>query len=531
MLAVVAAAAATAALAGCGGGSSSSDATTADTESGKWGAVLRPDGTPKRGGTLTVDQVGAPKGVSSLYYVDHAESPIGQVVEQIYDQLVEFEPGSLEPRPGLAESWTISDDARTFTFHLRDAKFSNGTPVTSADVRYSLDYARRPASGYYDLYKVISRIETPDARTVVVKLSAPSRAFIYYTAYIAASIVPAQLVKSQGQKAYNDRPVGSGPFMIKSWKRNREIDLVRNPSHWNAGRPYLDAVKLVGTPNANTRSLNIQSGTVDVADSPAFSQIRTIDAGGKAKVLIAPGADMNVVWINNSRQPLNELAVRRALAYATPVDSIVKVVYAGLAPRMNTIIPKLKYWTDAAEPYPYDLEKAKQELGKSSVPSGFSVTVNIVNTDDLSAQAAQILQSAWAKIGVRLQIRPVDDATFGDAYVSGGYELTLFAPGSFPSNVPVDDQFAQLVFDSPGTNNLFTWSENPAAAKLARQAVASPDEAQRVELFRQLHVLSMQHVPVIPLVYTPNRAAVANRVHNFNYLLGGLWRLDSVWIG
>ena len=529
---LVAAAAVTALLAGCGG-STAASTKIADTQSGTWGAVLRPAGTPKRGGTLRVDQLQAPEGISSLHYVLSSDNQIGQVVQQIFDQLLEFQPGSLAPKAGLADRWEVSPDAKTYTFHLRDAKFSNGMPVTSADVKYSLDFAKRPDSLYVDLYKVISTIDTPDSKTVVIHLSAPSRAFLYYVAYIASSIVPEKLVKSEGVNAFNNHPIGSGPFMLKRWVRNQEIDLVRNPTYWRTGLPYVNAVRLLATPNDSTRSLDVQSGTVDIADSVPFSQIRTINAGTKAKVLIAPGADMNVVWLNNSKKPLDEVTVRRALAYATPVDSIVKVVFAGLAPRMNTIIPKLKYWTSAARAYAYDLAKAKQELAQSSVPHGFSLSIEIVTggADQASQQTAEILRDSWAKIGVHLKIKPVDGATQGDDFGSGHYEALLIAPGAVTSDVPVDDEFAQLVFDSPSTHNLYTFSHDPTLARLVQQAVVEPNESKRVVLFREMHIRSMQDVPVIPMVYTPNRAAVASNVHNFNYLLGGLWRLETVWLG
>src|SRR5581483_8402001 len=279
------AAAAATALVGCGG-SAKTSTKIAGTQSGTWGAVLRPGGTPHRGGTLRIDQLQAPEGISSLHYVKSSDNQIGQVVEQIFDQLLEFQPGSLAPKAGLAERWEVSPDAKTYTFHLRDAKFSNGMPVTSADVKYSLQFAARPDSLYVDLYKVISKIDTPDPKTVVIHLSAPSRAFIYYVAYIAASIVPEKVVKSEGVNAFNNHPIGSGPFMLKRWRRNQEVDLVRNPTYWRKGMPYLDAVRLIATPNDSTRSLDVQSGTVDVADSVPFSQIRTINAGSKAKVLI-----------------------------------------------------------------------------------------------------------------------------------------------------------------------------------------------------------------------------------------------------
>jgi peptide/nickel transport system substrate-binding protein len=517
-------------LAGCS--TSSSGSSDHKIQTGPWGGVINAGGTPVRGGSLSIDQAGIPEGISSLYYVNQATNQVGQVVEQLYDQLLEFRPGSFAPQPGLAKSWQISSDDRTYTFHLRNAEFSDGTPVTAQDVKFSLDYTKNPHSGYSDLYDITTNIQTPNTSTVIVHLARPSPAFLYYVAYIAASIVPAKLVQSEGVTAYNAHPIGSGPFALQSWARNQGVVLVRNPHYWRTGLPYLNKIRLNFTPDDNTRVLDIEAGTVNVSDYVLFSQVKTINGTGKAKVLITPGADMYVDYINDSKKPLNETAVRQALCYATPVNAIIHTVFAGLAPRMNTIIPKLKYWTAAAKAYPYDIAKAKQVLATSSVPHGFAAKIEVVASGDQSTLlTAQILQAAWAKIGVNLTIQPVDAATQGTDFASGTYEMTLFTPGSFTSDVAVDDEFATLLFDSPATHNLYTWYHNPALAALVEKAVTATNETQRVELFKEMHIDSMKDPSVVPLVYTPNRAAVADNVHNFSYMLGGLWPLDSVWIG
>jgi peptide/nickel transport system substrate-binding protein len=248
-------------------------------------------------------------------------------------------------------------------------------------------------------------------------------------------------------------------------------------------------------------------------------------------VLVVDGADMNVVWLNNSKPPFDEVEVRQALNYATPVDSIVDVVFHGLAPRMNTITPKLKYWTDASEPYPYDPEKAQDLLAESSVPDGFATTLAYKSTDQPSAQTAQIIKEAWSEIGVDVTLRPVDDATQGELFAGGEYEAILYEPGVFTSDVPIDDQFAQLLFDFPPINNLFTWYETPPELRdLVREVLRETDEARRQELFEQIHIMSMENPPVVPLVYTPNRVAVGNHVHNFSLPLTAVFRLEQVWV-
>jgi peptide/nickel transport system substrate-binding protein len=520
-------------LVACGGGGDDGDKPS-DVKSGPWGAVLRPGGEPQRGGTLVLDQYAPPETLSAYQMMEAPGTPSFQAGAQLYDQLVEYLPGEFEPQPALAKSWDVSSDGLTYTFHLRPGvKFSNGMPFTSADVKFTLDHARGPKSFFREsLYGVIKAIETPDPLTAVVKLSKPTPGFLYSLGNIAASILPKKLIKSEGVEAYNDNPVGTGAFKLKRWVKEQEADLERNPHYWRKGRPYLDAVKLRVTPNDNTRVLNVTSGTSDVADTVPFSQIKRLNAGGDAKVLVGAGGDMYVIWPNNSKKPFKELAVRRALNYATPRDDINKVAFGGVATVMNTVYQKLKYWNKDAQGYPYDIEKAKAELAKSSVPDGFSTTITIVGSDQTSNQVAQILQQSWAKIGVKLTIERLSNATAATKWQSGDGDLNLFTPGAFSSDVPVDDEFTALLFNSPATNNLFTYLKNPEAQRLTEEASTTLDEDKRTERFHRLQVVTIEDPPVIPLVYTPNRAAVRNDVHGFNYLMAGAyWRLDSVWKG
>ncbi|ADB53497.1 ABC transporter substrate-binding protein [Conexibacter woesei] len=514
-----------------GNSSSTGDATSrgANVDSGRWGAVINTGGRPVRGGILRVNQDDAPAGISPLYLLTDPRNDTIQVVMQVFDQLTELRPGSIDPQPGLAESWEVSPDGKTYTFRLRDAKFSDGAPVTSGDVRYSLDRVRARGSFYVDLYASIATIETPDPSTVVLRLKQPTPAMLSYLSFAGASVVPERLVRAD-ERGFNRRPIGSGPFVVRSWKPDQAIELTRNDSYWQRGLPYLDGAVLTSVPDDNTRVLNVQSGEAQVADFVPFAQIDAIDKAGKARVLIGPGADTTAIWVNNSRRPYDEREVRQALMYATPVESIIDVVFHGKSPQANTIIPKLEYWTDQARAYPYDLERARELLTRSSVPDGFTATIQINADDQAASQIVQILEQAWARIGVRLVRDQADAATVAEKFYGGRYELNLVRPGAFTSDVPVDDQFAELQFNSPATGNLFTFSRPAQARDYARRAVVETDQQKRRELFAQMHVASMEELPTLPLVYTPNRAAVANEVRDFNYMLTGYWRLESAWL-
>lgn len=523
-------------LAACGGSSGGSGGSTVrgtseGTEQGAWGVSLRSGGRPARGGRLVVDQYRSPLSISAYQMMERPDTPSFQVGAQVFNQLVEYHPGEFEPQPGLARSWEISDDGLTYTFHLQpDVRFSDGTRLTSEDVKFTLDHARGPDSFFRDtLYGVIRDIETPDPETVVVHLRRISPGFLYALGNIAASIVPARLIERIGKEAYDARPVGTGPFMVDRWVKDQEVVLVRNPNYWREGRPYLDEVRLRATPNDNTRVLNVTSGTSDVADTVPFAQIDSLTRGEDADVLVGPGGDMFALWTNNQKAPLNDPVVRQALAYATPRENINDVAFGGVARLMNTIYPKMKYWDESVEGYDYDPERARALLARTSVPDGFKTTLRVVGTDQPSTQIAQILQQAWRQIGVDVQIQRLDDATLQTAWSEGKHDITLHTPGSFSTDVPVEDEFASLLFDSPATDNLYTFVRDPTTERLTREALSTLDEGERRRLFSELQRASLETLPVIPLTYTPNRAAVGKDVDGFNYLMAGsYWRLEDV---
>ncbi len=240
-------------LAACGSSSDGTDSSSAAT------------GDPVTGGTLTfarsldaeagLDPINAPNNGSIF------------TIQQIFDQLVEVQGDKIVP--GLAESWEHSPDGLEWTFHLRDAQFSNGDPVTPEDVKFSIERFADPKVNvnYATLGAAIDSVDVVDDKTVKINLNSVDGAFLDNLAMFAAAIVPQKVVEQEGDKDFAENPVGSGPFMVTEFKRGQETVLERNPHYWREGEPYLDGVTFEYVPDANTRTLKLRSGEVDVADA------------------------------------------------------------------------------------------------------------------------------------------------------------------------------------------------------------------------------------------------------------------------
>jgi peptide/nickel transport system substrate-binding protein len=508
-------------LAACGGSSSST------TTSG--GATTTAAGPPRHGGTLTMARSYDPQNLNPLTCA--CENGSLQVMVQVFDTLVSYATpdATAQPVPDLATSWTVSPDGKTYTFKLRSAQFSNGQPVSAQDVKYSLTRASAPTSAYGGLYPIAS-IETPDSSTVVLKLKTPAPGLIYSLGFPAASIVPESVVKSEGDAGFGQHPIGSGPFVVTRWVHGQEMDLAPNPHYWHTGLPYLSSVKLMYVPNDNTRILDVRTGTADVADEIPFGQVKPLRESG-ITTIVTPSSAIDTVILNNSVAPLGNLKVRQALAYATPVASIAHVAFADLAPIMNTVMPKLKYWNSSVKPYPYNLARARELLASSPAPHGFTLQMNIVGSDTPSKQTAQIVQAAWAQIGVKVEIKEYDYGTIQSRWAEGHYQSTLLIPDADTSDLPVDDEYAHGLFDNyEADKNLYSYYQNTEAQKLAVEGLTATNETNRTNAFHKLQEVTMADPPSVPLVWAPYRFAVRNNVQGFNYVLTGWFPLQEVWV-
>lgn len=510
------------AAAGCGGSSSSGT-----TSSGTTGS----SGTPHRGGTLVFARAYEPITFNPLKTQGDNGSLWDMI--QIFDQLVEYQPGSLDVQPGLASSWTISPDGKTYTFHLRAAKFSNGEPVTAKDVKFSIDRFASPSvdSAYAGFLAArYKSSDTPDSHTLVIHLTAPDAGFLSALAVPVASITPEASVKQAGENGFGVKPVGSGPFELAQWARGRFVKLVRNPYYWRTGRPYLDSVTINYVPNDNTRVLQLQSGQAEAAESIPYTQVANLSGQPNVSVQSAPIVSYDAIWLNNSYPPLSDPKVRQALNYALDKTAINKAVYVGKATVNNSTLAQTKYWSASVPAYSYDLAKAKQLMAASKYPHGFSMSLKIPAGDSVYNSVAVIAKSQWAPLGVNLSIQPQETTSLFTAYSAGNYQAAIPQPAT-TSDVLVPDELALawLVW-TKGYQSYFTQYRNPTVEKMVLEANQSTSDSTRAALWPQIQQLSMTDAPWVPIVFPPSLTGLRSNVHNFQTLRSGWWDLADTWV-
>jgi peptide/nickel transport system substrate-binding protein len=510
-------------LAACGGGTSS----PATVSSGTNAAA---SGPPRRGGAVNFAQN---QEALSLNPIGPSDNGSEWQMMQIYDQLMEVLPGSLEPQPGLAESYTNTPDGLSYTFTLRDAKFSTGQPVTIQDVKFSLDRFMNPKINinYAFASESWKAITVTGPKTIRVDLKRPDGAFLYNIGYFGASIYPMAYFQRVGAEAFGNKPIGSGPFKVTTYTHGVKLALARNPHYWRTGKPYLDSLTFSYVTNDTTRMLAVESGQSQIGAAVPFSQAAQVAHSQGVSVYNEPFAAIYSAWLNHTYPPLANLNVRQALNYATPKAEILKAVFFNYGRIANDVLPAVKYWDPNVPAYQYDMAKAKALMKQSPYPNGFALALMIPSGDSVSLATAQILKSQWAQLGVKTNIQTVDFGTIFTKWLSGNAQAALFPPDAWTADLPVDDSTSLSVLDYwTGGKGFYTYYKSRQAEKYALAASGTISNAVRKKNFNALQALAMHDAVTVPIVFVPSLTAVRDNVRDFHTLLNGWWRMEDVWL-
>ncbi|MGI8477141.1 MAG: ABC transporter substrate-binding protein, partial [Thermomicrobiales bacterium] len=376
------------------------------------GAAAR--GTPKAGGVVTMSLADADVASFDPIAIFDNMSIWTQLL--IYDQLLRPAADGASVEPSLAEKWEKSDDGLTYTFHLRDATFHDGSTVTAEDAAFSIDRAAHdPTSQNGFIFSAIDSLTATDPKTLTIKLKNPWAPLEADLALYGASILPKKLVTAQGADFFN-KPVGSGAFVFASWERDVQIKLTRYAAYWETGKPYLDAVTLKVLTDSNARMLEFQGGDLDIASLVPYSQLEGLR--GNAAVTVVPDAVARIDYcaMNLLRKPFDDKLLRQAVNYAVDKDAIIKNVLFGNGVAANTYLPRMAYHDDAAPGYPFNLQKAKDLVAQSSAKDGFKAELLINAGDAVAAQVAQLISADLIAIGGKITIASLDPATVNDRY-------------------------------------------------------------------------------------------------------------------
>lgn len=416
-----------------------------------------------------------------------------------HETLVEVDPETNEVIPGMATSWTTSEDGCTFTFEIPDnVTFSDGTPCTASDIKFTLE---RAAESSFTKTKVelVTGIEVIDDTHVAVTISKPSQDFLMLLAHQSMSILSEKLVNEQ-EFGYQ---IGTGVFAVETWTPGDQISFIRSEYFHGESTPTQRIVFRLIKEEAS-RLISLQTGEIDICVDPLNTDLGYIEDDDNLELVKVPNYVMLYLAINNEREGLDNVHVRKAIAYASDKASMVEVGYNGEGFVHDHWINRNQFgWNDDLEVYEYDLDKAAAELAESGYKPG-DLKFRLIYNGTAKENMALVLQSDLAQIGIELELIKLETAALkgilNDAALD--YDLCLY---QFTDNLGTDftlrNQYGSYddggVLKKNGSNRANM--KDATFNEMIDEALIEQDTTKREQMYNDIEEYLNDIVPIVPI--------------------------------
>ncbi|MEM1619200.1 MAG: ABC transporter substrate-binding protein [Fervidicoccaceae archaeon] len=428
------------------------------------------------------------------------------VIQNLYDTLTGYEPGTANVAPKLAERWEPNENATIWTYYLRrNVKFHDGTLLTAELVKSSVERAKALGGPASFLLDVVESVEVVDAYTVRFVLKYPFAPFPALTTFILFAPVPPNATDLEA------RPVGTGPFKLESWVKGQYIVLTANKDYWR-GSPKVDKIVIKFYPDPTTLRIALEKGEVDIALGVQPSDVPILARNSNIKTLYVDGLVIEWMGMNQRRAPLDNVLLRKAINYAIDYDYILDKILNKAAVRLYGPLPPGVFGYDPEVEkygYRYDLELASRMLAQAGYPEGRGLRELelIISTEERPerGEVAALIQHSLKQIGINVKIVDLDWSTFLDRLFR--YDFDLYMVDWFPDYVDPDDWIVPL-FSTEGLN--IDGYSNPKVDELALLARQTADSAKRLELYRELQRIIVDDAPWV-FLYVPKMYAFTGK--------------------
>lgn len=455
---------------------------------------------------------------------------------QVLEPLVEYD-NDLHLVPCLATDWRTPDGCTTWTFSLRpDVEFHDGTPFNSAAVKWHIDRVKDPltASTRSVYTEQIAEVQTPNPLTVVFVLKAPNCTFPEQLASAWASFPsPTHFAKMEGKIARS--PVGTGPFRFVDWEDDVAIRFERNPTYWNADAYHLERLVFRPVPEATTRLILLEQGTLDVADI-SYKHAHVARQADDLSVQTVSQLSIRYIGFNNMKPPFDDKRVRQAANYAINREDMIKfVLFESGEPARGPIPTALPDFNPDMPRYGYDPAKARALLAEAGYPNGVDVVMWTTEQGEYKDVAEAILGNLY-EVGIRVQLKVFDSGKYWD-------QFDEFQPSTgekFPTKKGVFDMylggwvggetahgFLRPLFLSTSSNNS-SFFAHEEVDRLLGYYPTLPDPDARSDIYRRLQAIIVDEAPWVFGYYGATNTGVRHRVRNFRANSAGMIFLDGV---
>lgn len=486
-------AATVASVTGCGSGESS-------TSSGSATSGSRSE--PGSGGVL---HFGVEESPDSLDPSQMFERPSVIVAQQIAEGLFETDREG-KTVPALAAAYKTSPDGRTMTINLRKGvTFSNGDPLTSKDVAFSIEKMRKsPING--TLYASIKKVSPSSPDAVVLQLRSPSPALPSAFANYSGLIVPDNY-GGMSEKEFAQSPIGTGPYEVAEGQRGRDIKLVPNSNYWKQTTPHLEEILFTVAPDETSRLQQIRSGELDITLGNPLAIKTGLPPNSGVRIEETPQRIVDYMLLNQNDPLFENPNVREAVNLAVDREGIIKTATDDKGQLGASFMPPSQAFRDEAEPVTRDVAKAKQLIEQATKEGADSeFTIRYYETDAYSKLATQVIQQNLEEVGLTVKLQPLDPAALNELLEAGEYEAVV---GLY--NATIVDPFGlssfYLSFYGPKSGQ-----DLPALMKVSKEASVETNEQKRAQLYGQLQEMLIDEEGLLILNYQPEVYPVVEQV-------------------
>lgn len=459
------------------------------------------EGTPVPGGSVVY---GMTQDLASLD--PHVDTDAGtrDVVFNLYEGLVKptSDGGFI---PAVASDYIISDDAKTYTFTLRDGiTFHDGTPVTIEDVKYSIDRYAEIQGESSAFSSLVDSVEVQDDKTLVVNLK---ESYSEFLPMMTIAIIP----QSNEDPAGN--PIGTGPFKYVSYTPGQNLELEKYDGYWQEGVPSLDSVEFKFIADVDTAFVELQAGTIDILKYLTSAQAETL--GDDYNIVQGSMNLVHAMYLNSAYEPLSKTEVRQALCYAVDRDVINNFIFGGKSHIIGShMIPAMsKYYEPEAETvYSYDPEKAKELLADAGYADGFDLEITVPSSYSQHVDSAQIIADELSQVGINVTLNQVEWSTWlQDVYKGGNFQATVIG---FDGTLAPSDWLKKYVTDD--AKNFMHYS-NTEYDDVFNTAYTTVDDDVKVENYKKAQMILAEDAAAVYIEDPANLVAVSKKFGGYTF--------------
>ena len=472
--------------------------------------------------------------IISLDPAEIYEFTSSEYMANTYDRLVVIDPANpSQLKLQLAESWSVSDDGKVFTFKLKPGlKFHSGNEITADDVEFSMErfvlLDMNPAfiMNQFGLTKetVKDKVRVKDPQTVEVELDAAYAPSFFLNCLSYTSVVidkkTAMSHEENGDWGHTwlkTNEAGSGPFIFKSWKPNESLVLDGNESYWD-GAPKMKHVLVKNVTESATQQLLLQKGDIDIARNLTGDQLNAVKDNADIKFQSYPKSTLWYAGLNTKNQYLAKKEVRQAMKWLVDYEGLQKSMFNGTGVIHQTFLPDGQLGADNETPFKLDVAKAKELLAQAGLPNGFNVTMDVTNRTE-SRELSASMQNTMAKAGINLIIKMADNKTTLTKYRASEHDIYL---GQWGSDYQDPHSNADGYLNAPlAKRNVWQSPERAAAVIAARD---EKDSAKRAQMYMDLQKMALDESPFVIMFQQVETIALRKNVNGF--VVGPSFDLD-----